>query len=126
MEKMVIRRLSLAVVTGFVVFAPASYSQGIRVIVLENADNVEGKQVDGEDARDFIGNVRFRQENVHVSCDHALQFLKSGRVNLTGNVVVVDDSGVTMRSPRGVYYRDERRAVALDSVTLNDGKVMLT
>lgn len=101
-------------------------AQGSRVIVLENADNVEGKQVNGEDAREFIGNVRFSQENVRVSCDRALQMLKSGRVDLTGNVVVIDDSGITMKSPRGRYYRDERRAVALDSVNLSDGKVILT
>ncbi|HCV44383.1 MAG TPA: hypothetical protein DGH68_12920 [Bacteroidetes bacterium] len=106
--------------------ASVGLAQTSRVIVLENADNVEGKQVNGEDAREFIGNVRFSQENVHVSCDRALQLLKSGRVDLIGNVVVVDDSGVTMRSPRGVYYRDERRATALDSVRLSDGKVLLT
>lgn len=101
-------------------------AQGSRVIVLENADHVEGKQVNNEDAREFIGNVRFSQENVHVTCDRALQFLRSGKVDLTGNVVVVDDSGVTMRSPRGIYFRDERRAVALDSVHLKDSKVTLT
>jgi lipopolysaccharide export system protein LptA len=111
---------------GMVFCSMTAISQGGRIIVLENADNVEGKQVNGEDAREFIGNVRFSQENVHVSCDRALQLLKSGRVDLTGNVVVVDDSGVTMRSPRGVYYRDERRATALDSVYLSDGDVQLT
>ena len=109
-----------------VLLSGAAYSQGSRVIVLENADNVEGKRVNDEDAREFIGHVRFSQENVHVSCDRALQMLKSGRVDLTGNVIVVDDSGVTMKSPRGIYYRDERRAVALDSVHLFDGKVILT
>ena len=102
------------------------FAQTSRVIVLENADNVEGKQLNGENAREFVGNVRFRQENVHISCDRALQMLQSGRVDLTGNVVVVDDSGVTMKSPRGIYYRDERRAKALDSVHLSDGNVILT
>ena len=119
--------LSLSVVTAFaMLLAGVADSQGSRVIVLEHADSIEGKQVDGEDAREFIGSVRFTQENVHIACDRALQMLKSGRVDLTGNVVVVDDSGVTMNSPRGIYYRDERRAVALDSVHLFDGKVNLT
>ncbi len=111
---------------SLMVFVAGANSQAGRVIVLENADHVEGKQVNGEDVREFIGNVRFSQENIHVTCDRALQFLRSGRVDLTGNVVVVDDSGVTMRSPRGVYFRDERRAVALDSVRLNDRNVNLT
>ena len=119
-------RLSLPLMILAALVSGSAVPQGSHVIVLENADHVEGKQVDGEDAREFNGNVRFSQENVHVSCDRALQMLKSGRVDLTGNVVVVDDSGVTMRSPRGIYYRDERRAVALDSVHLFDGKVNLT
>ena len=100
--------------------------QGARVIELEHADKVEGRQVDGEDAREFIGDVKFKQENIHVTCDRALQLLRSGKVELTGNVVVVDDSGVTMRCPRGFYYRDQRRAVGLDSVNIDDGSVTLT
>jgi lipopolysaccharide export system protein LptA len=112
-------------VVGMLLACARVSAQG-RVIVLENADHVEGKEINGESAREFVGNVRFSQENVHVTCDRALQMLASGRVNLTGNVVVVDDSGVTMRSPRGVYFRDERRAVGQDSVHLTDGKVVLT
>jgi len=96
-----------------------------RVIILENADNLEGKIIDGQDARELIGNVRFHQENVRVSCDRALQFIASGKVILTGNVVVNDDS-LTLRAPRGAYYRDERRAEAFDHVVLNDGSVQLT
>ncbi len=115
-----------AFLPGFLIVPGISYSQASRVIELEHADKVEGRQVEGEDAREFIGNVKFKQENIHVSCDRALQLLRSGKVELTGNVVVVDDSGVTMKSPRGIYYRDERRAVGLDSVNINDGNVMLT
>lgn len=122
-EKRTIARL---VLVGFWVGASVAFAQGGRVIVLENADHVEGKLIEGEEAREFVGHVRFSQENVHVSCDRALQMLKSGKVDLVGNVVVVDDSGVTMKSPRGVYYRDERRAVALDSVHLFDGNVTLS
>ena len=124
--KVVLHSPSAILLVSVFLFTITAWSQSSRIIVLENADHVQGKQLDGEDAREFVGNVRFSQENVHVSCDRALQFLKSGKVDLTGNVVVVDDSGVTMRSPRGIYFRDERRAVALDSVHLDDGKVDLT
>ena len=96
-----------------------------RVIILENADNLEGKIIDGQDARELTGNVRFHQENVRVSCDRALQFIASGKVILTGNVVVNDES-LTLRAPRGAYYRDERRAEAFDHVALYDGSVQLT
>ena len=113
------------------VCAIASWMQGRvaaqagKVINLENADNLEGKIVDGQEARELIGNVRFNQENVRVTCDRALQFIASGKLILTGNVVVNDDS-LTLRAPRGAYYRDERRAEAFDDVRLNDGNVTLT
>lgn len=114
------------IVTASWICASIVSAQTVKVIDLENADQVHGKQIHGEAAREFVGNVRLRQENVHISCDRALQFLTSGRVDLTGNVVVVDDSGVTMKTPRGVYYRDERRAIALDTVGIDDGEVTLT
>ncbi len=113
-------------VIGFLLVDGSSvWSQDTRVIDLENADHLEGKILDGEQARELIGNVRFRQERVHVACDRALQYLGSGKVLLTGNVVVMDDS-VTMRAPRGIYHRDDRRAEAFDDVRLDDGKVTLT
>jgi len=100
-------------------------AQEAKPIVLENADSLVGKVIDGEDAREFIGHVKIVQENVHISCDHALQFISRGRVVLTGNVVVNDDS-VTLRAPAAVYMRDERTAEATGSIALDDGKSLLT
>jgi lipopolysaccharide export system protein LptA len=96
-----------------------------KVIVLQNADSLVGKVIGGEDAREFIGNVRIVQENVHISCDRALHFIKRGRLLLTGNVLVSDDS-VTIRAPEAVYMRDERTAEAAGRVALDDGKSLLT
>jgi lipopolysaccharide export system protein LptA len=103
----------------------SALGQGSRVIILENADSLIGKIVDGERARELIGNVRFRQENVRVSCDRALQYLETGKVILDGNMVVKDDS-VVMRAPRGVYHREQKRAEAFENVRLDDGTVKLT
>ncbi len=100
-------------------------SQSERLIVIENADSLVARVIENEQARELIGNVRFSQERVRVSCDKAIQFTQSGNVRLSGNVVIVDDS-VTMKFPRGMYYRNERRAVAHDSVLLYDGKMTLT
>jgi lipopolysaccharide assembly outer membrane protein LptD (OstA) len=94
-------------------------AQPSKVIVLEQADSLVGRVVDGLDAREFSGHVRIRQENVIIQCDHALQFVESGKILLTGHVVVHDDS-LTMTAPRGVYYRDTRRAEAYEHVTLDD------
>lgn len=100
-------------------------AQQDRVVVLENADSLVGLVTEGQDARELIGNVRLAQGNVRISCDRALQFIKSGRVNLTGNVVVTDDS-LTLTSPRGTYHRDTRRAEAFENVRLTDGHMDLT
>lgn len=102
-----------------------AWGQESKVIVLHYADSLQGRVIDGEDARELIGHVRISQGNVVIECDHALQFVERGQVLLTGNVVVRDEN-TTMRAPRGLYHRDARRAEAFDSVSLDDGKVRLT
>ena len=120
-------RLSFLVtlLMGLCLAPEVGYPQSGKVIVLEHADSLVGKVIDGQDARELIGNVRFSQENVHVSCDRALEFRASGRVHLTGNVVVRDEE-VTLRAPRGMFYREERRAEAFEDVQLDDGRSKLT
>lgn len=104
---------------------PKPDAQEDRVVVLENADSLVGLVLGGQDVRELIGHVRLAQGRVRISCDRALQFIRSGRVDLTGNVVVTDDS-LTLTSPRGTYHRDERRAEAFDRVRLTDGRMDLT
>jgi len=113
----------IAGVIVFVVLPTAARAQ--KVIELRHADSLVGLVIDGEEARELIGNVYITQENVRITCDRALQFVRLGKVHLHGNVVVRDDS-MTLRAPRGTYHRDERRAEAFDSVRLDDGRVQLT
>lgn len=100
-------------------------SQSERLIVIENADSLVARVVDGQSARELIGNVRFSQDRVRISCERAVQFQETGNVQLLGNVVVVDDS-LTMTFPRGMYFREERRAVAYDTVHLDDRSMTLS
>ena len=121
-------KVRLAVLAGVLLFGfhgPDSRAQEARAIVLENADSLVGRVLEGEEVRELIGNVKIRQENVRIACRRALQFLERGIVYLEGDVVMQDDS-VTINAPRAVYHRDERRAEALDSVRLNDGRSVLT
>jgi lipopolysaccharide export system protein LptA len=99
--------------------------QETKVVVLENADDLIGRIIDGQEVRELIGNVRMVQENVRMSCDSALQFVLSGKIVLSGNVVVREDS-VTLYAPRANYYRDERRAEGFGGVRLDDGRTVLT
>jgi lipopolysaccharide export system protein LptA len=96
------------------------WAQEGKMVVLENADALEGKVINGEDARELTGNVRISQERVHIRCDRAVQFLTSRRIVMTGNVRVHDDS-MTITTPRGIYYTDARRAEAFERMTLDDG-----
>ncbi len=96
------------------------WAQQGKVVVLENADALEGKVVDGEETRELTGNVRISQERIRIRCDRAVQFLASGRIVMTGNVRVHDDS-MTITTPRGIYYSEARRAEAFERVRLDDG-----
>jgi lipopolysaccharide export system protein LptA len=116
---------SVFALLAVLLFNSVSRGQAGRVVVLENADSLVGRVINGEDVRELVGNVRLRQDSVRISCDRALQFLISGRVDLTGNVVITDDT-VTIRTPRGAYYRDERKAEGFDGVQLEDRTTKLT
>ena len=94
-------------------------------IDLEHADSLVGRNIDGENVRELIGHVRFRQGNVVVNCDHAVQHFQSNKVSLDGNVVVRDDT-LTLRGKRGMYYNVDRIAEAYDGVELTDGRTVLT
>jgi lipopolysaccharide export system protein LptA len=90
-----------------------------------SADTLNVRQVDGEDVRELIGHVLLTQEKTRVTSDRALQYIRLGKFLLTGNVVVTDDS-LTLRAPRGIYYRPERRAEGFERVRLDDGGTRLT
>lgn len=100
-------------------------AQESKVIVLHNADTARGREINGESVRELIGHVHISQGNVQINCDRALQFIDRGEVNLTGDVVVHDES-TTLRAPRGTYHQNDRRAEVFDKVQLDDGKVRLT
>ncbi len=99
--------------------SPSVRAQEVR------ADTLHVKQIAGEDVRELIGHVVLTQENTHITCDRALQYIRPGKFLLTGNVIVTDDS-LTLRAPRGVYYRPERRAEGFERVELDDGNTRLT
>ncbi len=99
--------------------------QSEKVVVLEHADSLVGKILEGENVRELIGNVRFRQGTVIVDCDRAVQYLQSRKVSLAGNVIVRDDT-MTLKSRRGMYHNADRIAEAFEEVRLDDGKTVLT
>lgn len=99
--------------------------QESRVFVIHNADSVQVRVIDGEAVREAIGHVVISQGRVEIACDRAKEFVEKGIINLNGNLVIRDEK-TTMRAPRGIYHKADRRAEAFDQVVLDDGSVRLT
>lgn len=101
-----------------------SVAQQKDLIVLKNADVLSGRNVNGEDVREFTGNVHLVQGNVLVWCDRAIQHLSRNVVELIGRVKVVRDT-VTLTAKRGLYYGDTKKAVCEEGVRLETKHVVL-
>ncbi len=96
-----------------------------NVVVLNHADSLIGKVVDGEQVKELIGNVQFTQGGTVVTCKRAIQHVAANMVFLSGEVVVVD-SNMRMLTPRGTYDGNARIAEAFDRVTVEDRNTSLT
>lgn len=108
---------------------PALSRQG-KVIELRHADRLEGRTINNEEVRELIGHVYFAQIAsdggvVNVWCDRALRYMAQNKVELFGNVKVVQDS-VTIYSTEGVYYGDRKMMVGRNDVRLERGSAVLT
>lgn len=105
----------------------ASYAQAQseKVIVLNHADSLIGKVIDGEKVQEAIGNVEFIQGNVKVNCDRAIQYRVSNTLELVGNVRVRRDT-VLLTAVQGKYYGNSKKAVVERGVKLWNGHVILT
>jgi len=114
-------------VTGFTI--PLTAQSG-RPVELRSATQLNVRSVAGEEVRDFVGNVHFVQPSegggrVQLWCDRAQQYTKQGRIELTGNVKIVQDS-VTLRGREGTYFSKSRNAMMLAGVTLERDDMTLT
>jgi lipopolysaccharide export system protein LptA len=99
--------------------------QDDRVIILNRADSLVGKVVNGENIRELIGNVMFSQGKVVVNCDRAIQNFKTNKIQLTGNVIVRDDSS-TLYGKRGIYHSNNKVSEAFDGVQIEEGTQKLS
>ncbi|HZY10113.1 MAG TPA: OstA-like protein, partial [Bacteroidota bacterium] len=95
-----------------------------KVINLHHADSLVGLEIAGEPVRELIGNVKFSQDNVVVTCQKAMQYLRSNKVWLEGEVEVIDKD-VRMVGSRGMYYGDSKIAEVFERVMLEDGTTTL-
>ncbi|MDZ4746324.1 MAG: OstA-like protein [bacterium] len=88
-------------------------------VILENADSVVGAGPLETGIRKFFGRIRFRQGNVLVTCDRAVQYILENRADLFGHVVITQGS-MTLRAPTVQYDGNRLVADAHGGVTVND------
>lgn len=88
-------------------------------VILENADSVVGAGPLESGIRQFFGRVRFRQGNVLVSCDRAVQYILENRADLFGRVVVTQGT-MTLRAPIVKYDGNRLAADAEGGVVVTD------
>jgi lipopolysaccharide export system protein LptA len=112
----------LFAMTAFVLTAHAQSEE--TTVILNHADSLVGTMLDGEQVKQLIGNVKFTQGRIVVTCDRAIQYVVSKKIFLEGEVVVHQDT-MKLMSSRGVYYPDSKTAEGFDDVRLNDGRTSL-
>jgi len=100
------------------------------VIDIRRADELRGREIFGEAVRELIGNVHFIQKPrqgspVKVWCDRALQYLRQNKIELFGNVRIVQDT-FAITAAKGTYFGNERRASVSTGVRMEQGSVTLT
>lgn len=94
-------------------------------ITLQHADSIVGTGPMENGIREFLGNVRFTQGNVTVTCDRAVHNVGSNRADLYGRVVVKQGS-VTISAPYISYDGNTYRADATRGIKVVEGASTIT
>ncbi len=87
-------------------------------------DSLKGKLVDGQNIREVLGNVVITQEDIKITCNKAIQYIKSNNAELIGNVVITQDS-VVIKTERGRYFGNIKIAYSDSAVHLNNNEMNL-
>lgn len=98
-----------------------SQERGNLVVI---GDSLIGKVVEGENVREVIGNVVMTQDEVRITCDRAIQFIKKNEAELIGNVIVTQDT-IRINTSRGFYNGNKKVAYSNYGINLTDGHYRL-
>jgi lipopolysaccharide export system protein LptA len=115
--------ISILLVSVFALAAPSS-AQQTRDVIIERADSLIARTVDGERTQSLVGNVRVRQDETHMRADRATRFLDRGQILLTGRVEIVE-RGDSLRAERVLYDTRSKVGEATGAVWLTDGEVIV-
>ncbi len=99
--------------------------QGDQKRVDLSANQMRGEEINGEQVRMLIGDVRLRQDETVLRADRATQYPRRDEILFEGNVIVFE-RGDTLRSRSVLYNRATKVGRALGNVRLTDGDVDVT
>ncbi|MBC8125070.1 MAG: LPS export ABC transporter periplasmic protein LptC, partial [Candidatus Kapabacteria bacterium] len=94
-------------------------------IMLEHADSLLGIGPTESGIREFLGNVRFVQGNVTVTCDRAVHNVSANQVDLYGRVVV-RQGNITINAPFLTYNGTTHIANAPRGIKVLEGASTVT
>ncbi|MDX9923668.1 MAG: OstA-like protein [Ignavibacteriaceae bacterium] len=114
-------KFKILVILFFLPLAIFSQERGNLVVI---GDSLIGKVVDGENVREVIGNVIMTQDEVRITCDRAIQFIKKNEAELIGNVIVTQDT-IRINTSRGFYNGNKKIAYSNNGISLTDGHYKL-
>jgi lipopolysaccharide export system protein LptA len=98
----------------------------MKVVNLINADRLSYKRPDSlTDLQMLAGHVQLRQGNTLINCDSAVWNKKTRFVEAFGNVHIIDNDTVNIRSQYLQYYVDTKIAHLKNNVSLTDSKSTL-
>jgi lipopolysaccharide export system protein LptA len=117
---------SLAFFLGVCCFliARASFAQSSNGEVTITADSLLYGETSGQKTQQMIGHVQFAQGTLHGSSDRAVRFLDQNKIELTGHVVIRQDT-LSLLAPHVIWEANDHVGHADGGVTLLDRDVTL-
>lgn len=111
--------------TAFLIFPRSLNSQEVKKIEI-NADLIEFDSELGSDAKRLLGNVRFKHEDVYMTCDSAWYFSEENMVQSYSNVHLWQGDTLDLYGDYLKYSGNTKMANVRDNVILLDNENRLT
>lgn len=102
------------------------HGQNGKRIELLNADVSEFDQDVNARATRLIGNVKFKHENVLMTCDSAYLYREDNKLEAFNNIRITQGDTLTLTGRRLIYNGNSSLANVYDNVVLKDRKMTLT
>ncbi|MCK4664079.1 MAG: organic solvent tolerance protein OstA [Bacteroidales bacterium] len=115
----------IIILSLFIFFSQLSFSQQLSKVQLLGANSIEYDANLGNGAKRVIGNVRFKQDNVIMTCDSAYFYSNKNNFDAFSNVHVKQDTSLDIYSDFLRHKGDIKIAEFRNNITLKDDDLTL-